>query len=178
MQLIPEQTNRAYKHASATDGHWPLSRRYGLTTTCPSCLHPTAHSLDHTPFHNLAVLATATTPARRCHDSTITPCIGPGFHGALGGTTSRFYSATVTVLGVTPHTSGRRSTTTTRCRRGSPRATWKTPTASNTTITDVSHTGAPDSVHPSYLSRTLSPRPCQEPPSTCLGVILEPYNSL
>ena len=31
---------------------------------------------------------------------------------------------------------------------------------------------------PSYLSRTLSPRPCQEPPSTCLGVILEPYNSL
>ena len=31
---------------------------------------------------------------------------------------------------------------------------------------------------PSYLSRTLSPRPCQEPPSTCLGVILEPYNNL
>ena len=26
---MPEQTNRAHEHASATDGHWPLSRRHG-----------------------------------------------------------------------------------------------------------------------------------------------------
>ena len=30
LACIPEQTNRACKHATATDGHWPLSRRSGI----------------------------------------------------------------------------------------------------------------------------------------------------
>jgi hypothetical protein len=30
LAYIPEQTNRACKHATATDGHWPLSRRSGI----------------------------------------------------------------------------------------------------------------------------------------------------